>query len=348
MQPLEHNIYRTLFLIRGEQAWDKRVAVIEIDEASLSAIGQFPWPRHYYIDLLKELKPASVVAFDILFADSTEEDRALARAMERHGDVIVATAWDEQRGVIGPNANVVEGAISTGHIHDHGDADGMTRTYQPKFNGTLALSVLSVKQYSQRHSYFLSMGDLDRSLWLNWPGLARNAPRYSFIDVLTGKISGTTFTDKIVFIGFTGVGLDAMPTPYNQNPPASGVYQHVVAANNLLTQNHLQPIVLPVLLLSVLLSPLVGYGVCGRRLKIQLLVSAVVILTWGNLVIVAFSYNYLLISVVPLLSIVLTNLFVILTERIRARLHLLQWEDSITPPVTLDLRSLFKPPASSQ
>ena len=66
VQSSEHSIYRTLFQIRGEQPWDDRVAVIEIDDASLATIGQFPWPRHYYTQLLDQITPAepSVIAFD--------------------------------------------------------------------------------------------------------------------------------------------------------------------------------------------------------------------------------------------------------------------------------------------
>ncbi|WP_215607292.1 CHASE2 domain-containing protein [Leptothoe spongobia] len=343
VQSLEQTVYRTLFSVRGEQPWDERVAVIEIDEASLAAIGQFPWPRHYYTDLLEQLTPASVIAFDILFAESSEDDAALAKAMDRHGEVVLATAWDEQRGVIGPNAMVVEGAIATGHIHNHGDVDEITRAYQPKINGTLALSMLAVQRYSQQQSVYasLSVRDIDQPLWLNWPGFAHHAPRYSFVDVLTGKVPGTIFTDKIVFIGFTGVGLDVVATPYNQNPPAAGVYQHVVAANNLLSQNHLQPIVLPVWILFALLSSLVGYGFCYRRLRIQLLVSLTIVFVWGSLVLVAFSYSYWLPTVMPTLSIALTSMLARFTERLKTRLQLLQWVDEIRP-VSLRLHPSLK------
>ena len=131
VQSSEHSIYRTLFQIRGEQPWDDRVAVIEIDDASLATIGQFPWPRHYYTQLLDQITPAepSVIAFDILFAEPSADDAELSMAMARHGDVVLATAWDAQRGVIGPNAEVVEGAIATGHIHNRGDADEIGRAH---------------------------------------------------------------------------------------------------------------------------------------------------------------------------------------------------------------------------
>ncbi|EKV02377.1 putative transmembrane sensor domain protein [Leptolyngbya sp. PCC 7375] len=324
-QPLEHSIYRFLFQVRGEQPWDERVAVIEIDEASLATIGQFPWPRHYYADLLDTLAPAdaSVVAFDILFAESAEDDAKLALAMEHHGNVVVATAWDKQRGVIGPNADVMAGAIATGHIHHIADTDGITRTYYPKANGTPALSVAAVQHYSPSQAHGLAASH--QSLWLNWLGGTQNAPRYSFADVLNGTIPVDSFSDKIVFVGFTGVGLDTMTTPYNQNPPAAGVYQHVVAANNLLAQNHLKPFVVPVMVLLVLLGPGLGYQLFYRRYRVHLLANLIIVVTWGSAVTVAFHHNYWLPTVAPLGTVVATSFFVRLTERLQGKLKLSQF-----------------------
>ena len=331
-QSFEYSIYRFLFQVRGEQSWDDRVTVIEIDESSLATIGEFPWPRHYYTELLDQLASAdsSVIAFDILFAEATADDVALARAMARHGNVVLATAWDEQRGVIAPNATVIKGAIATGHIHHHADVDGITRNYDPKINGTPALSIAAVQHYQQPQSHFLAAANTsNQNLWLNWRGFAQRAPRYSFTDVLTGQVPATKFTNKIVFIGFTGIGLDAMPTPYNQNPPAAGVYQHIVAANNLLAQNHLRPMVLPVLAMLTLLSPILGYSLFYRRYRLHLLTNMTIIIAWGSVVIVAFHYSYWLPTVAPLSTVVTTSFLVRLTEHLQRRLRRLQLANNV-------------------
>src|SRR6266852_7371535 len=56
------------------------IRIVDIDEKSLSMIGQWPWPRTTVRDLLLELtsKGASVVAFDVLFA---EPDRTSLEAI---------------------------------------------------------------------------------------------------------------------------------------------------------------------------------------------------------------------------------------------------------------------------
>src|SRR6516225_4787703 len=56
------------------------VRIVDIDEKSLSLIGQWPWPRTIVRDLLLGLasKGAAVVAFDVLFA---EPDRTSIEAI---------------------------------------------------------------------------------------------------------------------------------------------------------------------------------------------------------------------------------------------------------------------------
>ncbi len=53
---------------------DSPVVFIDIDEASLQRIGQFPWPRSIFADLVEKMTAAgsAAIAFDILF---TEPDR---------------------------------------------------------------------------------------------------------------------------------------------------------------------------------------------------------------------------------------------------------------------------------
>jgi adenylate cyclase len=59
---------------------DLPIRIIDIDEKSLSMYGQWPWPRTTVRDLLLALtsKGASVVAFDVLFA---EPDRTSVEAI---------------------------------------------------------------------------------------------------------------------------------------------------------------------------------------------------------------------------------------------------------------------------
>lgn len=57
--------------IRGTQAVDPRIAIIDIDERSLQEIGQWPWPRNRVAELLINLRDSGVaiIGLDIVFAE---------------------------------------------------------------------------------------------------------------------------------------------------------------------------------------------------------------------------------------------------------------------------------------
>src|SRR5262245_58660069 len=48
---------------------DQPVAIVDIDDASLNALGQWPWPRHYLAQIVANLMKAGalVVGFDMVF-----------------------------------------------------------------------------------------------------------------------------------------------------------------------------------------------------------------------------------------------------------------------------------------
>ena len=70
------------------------IRVVDIDEQSLSKIGQWPWPRTTVRDLLVELasKGAAVVAFDVLFAepDRTSIEAVVKQLPAREANEITA------------------------------------------------------------------------------------------------------------------------------------------------------------------------------------------------------------------------------------------------------------------
>src|SRR6266498_297724 len=70
------------------------IRIVDIDEKSLSMIGQWPWPRTTVRDLLSELasKGAAVVAFDVLFAepDRTSLEAIVKQLPPREASAITA------------------------------------------------------------------------------------------------------------------------------------------------------------------------------------------------------------------------------------------------------------------
>ncbi|WP_306119860.1 MULTISPECIES: adenylate/guanylate cyclase domain-containing protein [unclassified Roseitalea] len=82
---------------------DLPVRVVDIDEASLAAIGQWPWPRTVMAELVERLgaNGAAVIAFDVLFAEPDRysparlaEDPALARVLREGLDSDTLAPFD--------------------------------------------------------------------------------------------------------------------------------------------------------------------------------------------------------------------------------------------------------------
>ncbi len=234
-QPLEYLIYGALFQARGEIPWDQRVVVVDIDEASLSVLGSFPIPRRHYTTLLQTLIQAkpNVVVFDLVFSESSPDDLPLALAMEQHGQVVLARAWDGQGAAWVPTPKLKAAAIATGHILKLEDADGLSRTILPEVQGIPALAISAATAYAMSWDAPVPNPEASR-LWLNWFGPMTQIPHYSMVDVIQQRVPLRAFQNKIIVIGVTASGLDAQPTPFDRQPPASGVHIHATAISNLL------------------------------------------------------------------------------------------------------------------
>jgi len=239
-QPLELMTYNTLFLIRGGINWNQHVVVVTIDEKSLGEFKQFPWTRTKYVELLNVLNTAqpNVVVFDIIFSESSPDDTALGTAMKQHGKVVLAEAWDTEGKPWFPVTELEQAAISTGHISGQKDRDGIIRKVQPLINGIPALGIAAIRAYGT-FAEIPALPNLQQPLWINWTRKNQDTPNYSFVDVVQGKISPDLFKNKIVLVGVTAPGIDALSTPFNYEPPTGGVYLHATFINNVFHHNFL-------------------------------------------------------------------------------------------------------------
>jgi len=93
---------------------ERRVVVVDIDEASLKQVGPWPWPRSTMARLTQRLEEAGAVvqAYDITFPDGREGDAALAAAWTRSpviaGQIL---SLDPQ---VTPRVGEVAGALAAG------------------------------------------------------------------------------------------------------------------------------------------------------------------------------------------------------------------------------------------
>jgi diguanylate cyclase (GGDEF)-like protein/PAS domain S-box-containing protein len=328
-QPLEQTAYNLLFHLRGATPWDDRVVVIAIDEPSLKQLGRFPWSRQRYTQLLNILSPAEpdVVGLDVLLPEPSEDDRLLAKAIEQQSQVVLAYAWDSFGLPLPPTSQLRSAALTSGHVLKREDTDGLTRQIDLQIQGIPTLGLAAIQVYSLVQEP-VPLPPLQQPFMVNWAGPAQQLNQVSFVDVLQGKVPASTFHRKIVLVGVTATGLDALQTPYDRSPPASGVHLHATIISNLLQQNWLHPLDPRWLVLIFLLGG-PGLSVAMTRWHIgrQVILLLALCCGWGVLSLGSFSAGYLLPVATPIVLFGVTGSAVVLYERLRMNELLRQSEE---------------------
>ena len=319
--PLEDAAYRGLFQLRGERAWDERIILITIDDKTLAQLGQYPLARDYYTQLLLELsefQPA-VVGFNILFTEPGPADEAFAQAIIAADNVVLASAVDMEGHPLTPVEPLREAAAATGHILRTSESDGLIHQISPIRAQHLALSLAMADIYGRRTPSSVALPSLDAPLWINWPGSQSTLTQYSFTDVVSGRIPSEVFDNKIVLVGLTATGIDALPTPYDNNPPSSGLLLHAAALDNVLRQRPLHPVMFRHgWLLLLVAMPALSYWLFGQSLRRQGLIIVIGLGGWLGVSLLLFHGLYWLPVVPPLLLWGLTGMGTMLSQQFRA------------------------------
>jgi EAL domain-containing protein (putative c-di-GMP-specific phosphodiesterase class I)/CHASE2 domain-containing sensor protein/GGDEF domain-containing protein len=189
--------------------------VVEIDSRSIAEIGVWPWPRRLHAQVLDRLVEMGVadVAFDIDFSSaSTPEDDALfAAALERAGGFawlgafVQRTTTDVQASL--PLLQFLAYAEPAA-VNVLLDDQGHVRQFLAGLanNGSIIpslASALSGRPVSAAPTVGIDFG-ID----------ANAIPRFSFSDVLNGRVDPAKLRDRDVIIGATAVELrDLFQTP---------------------------------------------------------------------------------------------------------------------------------------
>jgi signal transduction histidine kinase/DNA-binding response OmpR family regulator/HPt (histidine-containing phosphotransfer) domain-containing protein len=327
-QSLENLTNSLFFQMRGGRPWDTRVVVIEIDDKSLRELGAFPWSRERYQSLIEILTPAnpSAIAFDIMLSESSPQDQGLAKAMDSQMRVLFPYAWEQSTGLpLPPTPKLQEAAAGVGHIFTKTDSDGVPRSVFPVYTNQRAFGLeIAAVASTFSESLPIEMPNLDQAdaqkpLWLNWRSSSDRALRYSFSEVLNRKILPTTFSNKIVLVGMTATGTDPLYTPYNRNPPSSGVYLHATVLNNLLHQDFLKVPDRHWLWGLILLGGLLSLGLLHSRWWMQWVILGVSLLAWGLLSLGLLHYNIWIPVVAPSLTLLSTGAWILLIDRLRVQ-----------------------------
>lgn len=275
---------------------DSRIVIVDIDDASLQALGRWPWPRSRLAELVEAILDAdpAMVGLDILFPEASMpvEDQALAQQLAAP-QVVTATAFgdvvESERGPpragreVSPHpALYYQGTPPMqGHITPEFESDGRIRRLYPhlvspdgKERPTLALAMLQQWTALRPHreaslggnrlcvASFCQWVTQDHSLLIPY----HHPSRFVYLsadEVLTGQ-HRELLAGRMVLVGTAAAGLgDLVATP--RGPLTPGVELHAVLLAGWLDSLAWRPVPQARywLLGGVLLLAMVGFAQLG-------------------------------------------------------------------------------------
>lgn len=243
------------------------IIVVAIDDASIAAIGRWPWRRALHAATLERLAQGQprAIGMDVVFSeedlDYPGDDLLLQRALQHSGKVVLPIARDSQGTPTLPLPGLAEPAAALAHTLLPVDADGVVRRFyalegrgaQLWWHMAMAMHCTGLTGracpapapagtagdggWQRRQEYITSFAQAapDR----------QTSPftTYSYIDVLRGEIPAAAFRGKYVLIGATAAGLGekfTAPLGTSSRPiPNVEMLAHIL--NGVLQNSHLEP-----------------------------------------------------------------------------------------------------------
>lgn len=320
--------------LRGPVRASPNIGIIAIDEKSIAALGRFPWGRDRYAPLLDRLAAAKVkaVMFDAFFPerDSGANDRIFAAAIKRAGNVVLGMTFDFDKNGRATTTTrslpeIERAAIGVGHINQQPDDDGVIRRSQlliekdgkpmPSLGLMAAMQALGEPRFIAE-DFDIALGPNripvggDNRMWLNYVGGPGVYPRYSFIDVVNGRIPADELKGKILFLGATALGIyDMRVTPFSGNTP--GVELHATTADNIISGRYIRQGGVEALIDMTFIIVMGGLAfLMTTRLHLSHSIPATVVLVAGYIWFTTYMFNngHWINMVYPVISVILAVL----------------------------------------
>jgi adenylate cyclase len=292
------------FAIRGDLDPPADIAIVGIGEQSFTELGeQWPFPRSLHAEAITRLKRdgARVIAYDVQFTEPSNpaDDQALADAIARAGNVVLATTVVDDRGgtsVLGGEKVLRSLGARAAHAGLTTDSGRVARRMAHEIDRLETFSVAAVERSTGRQVPEDAFPD---PAWIDYHGRT-NVRTIPFHRIVRGDFEPGTFRDQIVVVGATAPSLqDVHPTSVSADEFMYGVEIQANAISTLMRDFPLREVpgwvnVALILLFGAvgpliamrfgpLRAALIGLGLAG-------LYFAFVQLTFNNGLIVGFIY----------------------------------------------------------
>jgi len=274
------------------------IVIVAIDDASIQEIGIWPWPRSIHADLIEKLSAAGAktIGMDITFSEASqpENDAVLAEAIERAGNVVLAS-----EPALDPIEEFGDAAKAWGLATLPADADGTVR--RVRVSQSFAKAVLD-----QQTTVDPLVDRAKTSLRIPFVGPPGAFRFVSAADVVFDRTDLSQFKDTIVLIGATAPNLqDLHFTPVSRGEPMSGVEIHANILQSLIDGALIQELSsLQSFALLLVLATLLTFVLASIHLRYGVLIAVFVIILYFLTALAVASTGLLLPIVYPALLIV--------------------------------------------
>ncbi|WP_043201292.1 CHASE2 domain-containing protein [Paraburkholderia acidipaludis] len=263
----DHLVYDHFLTARSHPV-SPDIVIVEIDNASVTALGRWPWPRSVHARLVDQLAKAgaAAVVYDVLFTEPSPDDARLAEALAARPVYlpILLSPADEagNRQAVLPVAPLAKAAAGLGHINLEVDSDGIVRSVAlfegdahqrwpqlmvPLWRAVRAGKVALADGVPRAmHGADLTLADgpdSEARFLIPFSTTAQTYRRVSFDDVLQGRVPPDVLRGRVVVVGVTASGLfDRFATPLSGTlGPLPGVYIHASVLDTLLSGTAIEP-----------------------------------------------------------------------------------------------------------
>ncbi|MFN3699700.1 MAG: CHASE2 domain-containing protein, partial [Dictyoglomus sp.] len=209
---LELNSINLRFSFRGERETKDPIIIIGIDDNSIEELGNFPWDRVIYKNLLQRLgENPKIIAFDIYFdvKSNPKSDQVFSELLRQDKRIIIAAFYtitdDPRYGALKRlflPLDIFSKNTKVGLINPEYDNDGFIRRFSLKSKifekEWISFPLLVVSEYIGispqdylEHTQIPT--DSDSKVFINYRGGPLKYPYFSFVDVLNGNVDTRVF-----------------------------------------------------------------------------------------------------------------------------------------------------------
>lgn len=299
---LDNYLYDYSFIIRGHKESKNEVIIVAIDETSFDEINiQWPWPRSIHAKLLNSLASAGVktVGFDLLFAEPSEEDEVLAKALSAFPHTVlvndISSINDAEHNISGeiitePSSlmDLMTIPLQRGFANMQADTDGYIRSLAVKRENIYSFSYMLAKDFLNQREETLIVDNIDEKRYINFLGPPKSIKTISYYQALDPDkyLPKDFLKDKLVLVGFATASqatssmsvIDHYLAPFSRDNVGyyPGVEIHAHATEGLLSNSRIdKENISEVWIFGILLGIIWGIVIAYSHLMIATLASII-------------------------------------------------------------------------